>query len=259
MKRFTIPLFVSCLLYHCGASLETPFQIRTGNSASLSGATLITLADLSEPCQEVGRKRIWYWPWLFPMNSREVTREFLPEKSYRFRTVMTKADLAISVPGFLVGVATQTDVVEACDNKVSPSVANAVPVPELEERSAEMRPVQPAPAEFGDLQLVRPTTENSILFAPNDANVAVSELGKLKRILARIPVGDQNKFILIGHADRTGDRSNNLLLSWQRALSVARAFERLGVPRKRMLILAAGYDWPADIANNRRVEIVSTR
>jgi outer membrane protein OmpA-like peptidoglycan-associated protein len=65
-----------------------------------------------------------------------------------------------------------------------------------------------------------------------------------------------------GHADRTGDKGGNLVLSDERAVAIVRALGALGIPRGRIRAAAFGDTHPVDdqsteeaFRRNRRAEV----
>jgi OmpA-OmpF porin, OOP family len=73
--------------------------------------------------------------------------------------------------------------------------------------------------------------------------------------------GPDAMIVLEGHADHRGDESLNRELSRQRALSVARQLEKLGVERSRIRVDYVGEDETVDsteLWRARRVDIQIT-
>jgi hypothetical protein len=87
------------------------------------------------------------------------------------------------------------------------------------------------------------------------------------RMMANSIVSDMPTAIIVeGHADVHGTEAQNDDLSARRAAHVASVLESLGVPRDRLVVRAYGHRFPiragqtpADLARNRRVEILVLR
>lgn len=100
------------------------------------------------------------------------------------------------------------------------------------------------------------------VFAKGSSNL--SEHGaKLYRDLANTYINDNNKILIIGHADSDGSASYNQRLSEQRAKTVANLFKANGISSDRLYYEGAGESRPVSDNNtqegkllNRRVEIV---
>jgi outer membrane protein OmpA-like peptidoglycan-associated protein len=108
---------------------------------------------------------------------------------------------------------------------------------------------------FGDAYLV--------FFAWDQATLTPVALTVLDQVEEDYARGRPTRIVIAGHADRSGSESYNLILSEQRAVSVADALSARGIPASTMTIEAFGETLPRVPTDdgirepqNRRVEIV---
>jgi len=131
----------------------------------------------------------------------------------------------------------------------TPPTASAV-VPEQTPPAQPTAPVAapPPPPQQQQQQQQRIDLSMSVVFPHNRAtraDIRPPGRAELRRFSSRIKSLPKGTIIRIaGHADLTGHTDYNLRLSGQRARSVARELEMLGVPRARIRLTAAGSSEP---------------
>ncbi len=136
---------------------------------------------------------------------------------------------------------------------------------ELEAQMADSGVVIEEVTDQNDLQAIKVTFPDGILFATGKSdlnNTSIAELAKLSVSLSRNPDTD---ITINGHTDNTGSREVNEKLSLNRAKSVENFLIGQGLPVGRFTVNGLAYDSPvADNstaegrAQNRRVEIFLT-
>lgn len=101
-----------------------------------------------------------------------------------------------------------------------------------------------------------------VTFAAGSADLASSAFSGLAKINSALAV-DKPRVEIVGHADSTGRREINQLLSYSRAQSVAEFLRQSGYPADRIVVRGAGSSQPKATnespegrAANRRVQIV---
>jgi outer membrane protein OmpA-like peptidoglycan-associated protein len=116
-----------------------------------------------------------------------------------------------------------------------------------------------------NLQAIKITFDNGILFATNSSTLGSTARTDLSRFAASLANTPDTDVTVIGHTDNTGTYDVNQRLSRQRAEAVAEYLIGSGVARPRFTIVGKAYDEPvADNATadgrarNRRVEIYIT-
>lgn len=85
-----------------------------------------------------------------------------------------------------------------------------------------------------------------VLFAPNKAALSRQGQAVLDRLAERALAVDQPRFLITGHADRTGSDRFNLRLSVDRVEAVMAALARRGIAYDHMLLQAFGAAWPIE-------------
>jgi outer membrane protein OmpA-like peptidoglycan-associated protein len=105
-----------------------------------------------------------------------------------------------------------------------------------------------------------PAVALPIQFDVNSARVSGTSVGYVEAIAQLLASEPQLRLTVEGHTDSTGDARRNLLLSWDRALSVYRSLiERYGVEPARLQPVGRGSAEPLDGMQptapvNRRVQ-----
>lgn len=136
---------------------------------------------------------------------------------------------------------------------------------ELEQQMADSNVQIETVTDQNDLQAIKITFPDGILFATGKSNLstaAISELAKFSVSLSQNPDTDVT---IYGHTDNTGSRAINEKLSMERAMAVENYLVGQGLSRSRFTAEGLAYDSPvADNstvdgrAKNRRVEIFLT-
>jgi len=106
-------------------------------------------------------------------------------------------------------------------------------------------------------------TKSVLVFFNYDSHkLSITEKDKLDNYISSMIKTGSNPIIIYGHTDTKGPKKYNLILSEQRALSVAKYFRKKGINNK-LIIKSYGEDYPLIITgdnveeeNNRRVEVV---
>jgi outer membrane protein OmpA-like peptidoglycan-associated protein len=261
----TIIVFIimAALLQQCRSKDGCAFCSSTQKIASSKPSPLLLAPASATGCEEIGRKRIVRLFYLWPTNSlteEELKPTILPAR--RYRTEVTSGDLGWSFLGFMLGVVTETSVVEACDSRYV-----------LRDRSVDETPVRTRTGiddaevslDFPNLVVntQRPRTTFSVYFAPGSSVLSSDEKQRLAQMAAELKKKPAAKLIIIGHADRTGEEKKNYLLSRERAAVVRKALIQAGLSSDILIPVAAGSTWPAGntsyYAMARRTEIVIFR
>jgi chemotaxis protein MotB len=148
----------------------------------------------------------------------------------------------------------------------------------IEELTRQLENIQKNPSEagFGNLPVsvdplagtITVTLQDAILFAPGKASLKSSTIRQLDDVVAAIRQRYSGKVVdVIGHTDadpiRRSKWQDNLALSCERAMAVARYLDKHGLPEKQVRAIGRGAADPKDSnstaagkAKNRRVEIV---
>ena len=105
-------------------------------------------------------------------------------------------------------------------------------------QAPEAKPVEPPPGvePSGSLEDVYFDFDQSVLRA--DARTTLEENAKLLRN------SSEDKVLIEGHCDERGTSAYNLILGEQRAKSVKRYLENLGIPASRLQIVSYGKERP---------------
>jgi chemotaxis protein MotB len=148
----------------------------------------------------------------------------------------------------------------------------------IEELTRQLENIQknPSQAGFGNLPVtvdplagtITVTLENAILFAAGRASLKSTTIHQLDEVVSTIKQRYSGKIVdVIGHTDtdpiRRSKWQDNLELSCQRAMAVARYLEKHGLAQRQVRAIGRGAGDPKDSnstaagkAKNRRVEIV---
>jgi outer membrane protein OmpA-like peptidoglycan-associated protein len=109
---------------------------------------------------------------------------------------------------------------------------------------------------------IKITFREGIQFAINSSQLSASSMTNLKDLAETLNKYKDTNILIEGHTDITGSREHNMGLSEDRAESVAKYLESLGVARKRVTTEGYGPDQPVGDNNsdygrqqNRRVEV----
>lgn len=116
-----------------------------------------------------------------------------------------------------------------------------------------------------NLQAIKVTFSNGILFATNSSTLSASSKADLDRFAASVINNPDTDITIYGHTDNTGTLEVNERVSNQRAESVAAYLTTNGITRARISTVGMAYNQPvadnstaAGKAQNRRVEIYIT-
>ncbi len=129
---------------------------------------------------------------------------------------------------------------------------------------AQPEPIIQAAAETDCVDaLDRDAAALSVAFGPNAVTSTIAELGPVLN-LARQVAGCEGAYLVVaGHADPSGDETQNLVLSWQRAEFVVDVLTQAGFDEDRLEAIGFGSRRPisegdagADDVLNRRVDFV---
>jgi hypothetical protein len=104
-----------------------------------------------------------------------------------------------------------------------------------------------------------------ILFDTDKAELSEEGVGTLEKIAKKATANNKVRIIVLGHADKRGDRLYNLDLGDKRAKSVETKLEELGVDSYQIYAASYGEEKPAaphdeiseHLALNRRAEIIA--
>lgn len=221
--------------------------------------TALAGADLdASACVEIGRERIVRLAYVFPLNELTADELLQDERpARRMRVDFTAADAGLSLLGFLFGVVTETQIAESCDSAFAVIAADEL---------ARLRAAAaPAPARVAALEpeasSIGPAANPwraalALSFAFDSAELAPQEAQRLN-VFAREHADRAGRWLVVGHADRSGAPARNDPLSLARARGVAAALVRSGVSASAVHALAAGSGWSLGrgVSLDRRVEI----
>ncbi|MCE9599544.1 MAG: OmpA family protein [Spirochaetia bacterium] len=268
----------SCVL-SCGTG---PAKV-TARYESAPNQFVLLATTAGDSCEEIGRKRIVKLAYLWPLNP--LTHEDLKKSertARKYRTEINAGDVGWSLLGFLFGVVTETTVAEACTSPiVTISAAELARLKEAEQKAtrdvvqAETKPVayegatpSVSRSNFPELTLEsnQPRQAYTLYFAFASADLSKSEEQRLAAIaedLKRLISG--HKILIVGHADRLGQKEWNDSLSNQRARTIQEKLAQAGLDRKILIPVSASSNWPAGSSMasaptiERRVEIILVR
>ena len=108
-----------------------------------------------------------------------------------------------------------------------------------------------------------PEVQRCVVHFDRGLSVISDDQAKMLTAIADALKNDSNAIARVdGHADRTGNTGNNLVLSDERAAAIVRALGELGIPRDRIRTAAFGDTRPVDdrsteeaFRRNRRAEV----
>ena len=116
-----------------------------------------------------------------------------------------------------------------------------------------------------DLQAIKVTFDNGILFATNSSQLSASSRDALTKFATSLKNSPETDITIYGHTDNTGTRTVNERISKERAEAVANFLVGNGIARNRITTEGLAFDQPvADNstaegrAKNRRVEVYIT-
>ncbi|MFR1241297.1 MAG: OmpA family protein, partial [Butyricimonas faecihominis] len=116
-----------------------------------------------------------------------------------------------------------------------------------------------------DLQAIKVTFDNGILFATNSSQLSSSSRDALTKFATSLKNSPETDITIYGHTDNTGTRAVNERISKERAEAVANFLVGNGIARNRITTEGLAFDQPvADNstaegrAKNRRVEVYIT-
>ena len=116
-----------------------------------------------------------------------------------------------------------------------------------------------------DLQAIKVTFDNGILFATNSSQLSASSRDALTKFATSLKNSPETDITIYGHSDNTGTRAVNERISKERADAVANFLVGNGIARNRITTEGLAFDQPvADNstaegrAKNRRVEVYIT-
>ncbi|MCU9948892.1 OmpA family protein [Pseudomonas sp. PDM13] len=132
---------------------------------------------------------------------------------------------------------------------------------QLEVRTQQLKALQALnakPSERGQV-----VTFGDVLFDTGKAELKYGSQGNLQQLATFLSANPERQVRVEGFTDSTGGEQLNLKLSERRAESVARALERLGVDRSRVITKGYGPEFPVSDNGsiqgrqlNRRVEVI---
>ena len=139
----------------------------------------------------------------------------------------------------------------------------------MDEQKKELEAIEGAKVETvtdaNDLQAIKVTFDNGILFATNSSQLSNSSRDALTKFANSLKNSPDTDVTIYGHTDNTGTREVNERVSKQRADAVANFLVGNGISRARITTEGLAFDQPvADNstaegrAQNRRVEIYIT-
>ena len=253
MRSFQTLIITTTLfcLSACASTNEKPRHLVTASYAGSSKAPVLLAPTLGVSCTEIGRKRIVKVAYLWPVNRlREEDLRKTEKTARRYRTEITAGDIGWSVLGFLVGVITETTVVEACDSPYR--AVDDAGTARLKTAERKIKATEPERV--------------TVFFRYASARLLSGENERLTAIAARLKEENSGtKILIIGHADRAGTVAFNHRLSGERARTVRRQLMRAGIDARRLFPVAAGERWPVsetarpDRRKARRVEIIAVQ
>ena len=139
----------------------------------------------------------------------------------------------------------------------------------MDKQKKELEAIEGAKVETvtdaNDLQAIKVTFDNGILFATNSSQLSNSSRDALTKFANSLKNSPDTDVTIYGHTDNTGTREVNERVSKQRADAVANFLVGNGISRARITTEGLAFDQPvADNstaegrAQNRRVEIYIT-
>lgn len=139
----------------------------------------------------------------------------------------------------------------------------------MDKQKKELEAIEGAKVETvtdaNDLQAIKVTFDNGILFATNSSQLSNASRDALTKFANSLKNSPDTDVTIYGHTDNTGTREVNERVSKQRADAVANFLVGNGIARARITTEGLAFDQPvADNstaegrAQNRRVEIYIT-
>lgn len=139
----------------------------------------------------------------------------------------------------------------------------------MDKQKKELEAIQGAKVEsvqdVNNLQAIKVTFDNGILFQTNQSNLSASSREALTKFANSLKNSPDTDVTIYGHTDNTGSRAVNERISKERADAVANFLVGQGISRSRITTEGLAYDQPiADNstaegrAQNRRVEVYIT-
>lgn len=139
----------------------------------------------------------------------------------------------------------------------------------MDKQKKELEAIQGAKVETvqdaNNLQAIKVTFDNGILFATNKSELSPSSRDALTKFAASLKNSPDTDVTIYGHTDNTGTRTVNERISKERADAVANFLVGQGISRSRIKTEGLAFDQPvADNntaegrAQNRRVEVYIT-
>ena len=139
----------------------------------------------------------------------------------------------------------------------------------INEQKKELEAIEGAQVETvtdaNDLQAIKVTFDNGILFATNSSQLSASSRDALTKFATSLKNSPETDITIYGHTDNTGTRAVNERISKERADAVANFLVGNGIARNRITTEGLAFDQPvADNstaegrAKNRRVEVYIT-
>lgn len=139
----------------------------------------------------------------------------------------------------------------------------------MDKQKKELEQIEGAKVETvkdaNDLQAVKVTFDNGILFATNKSDLSASARQSLRKLAVSLNENPDTDITIYGNTDNTGSRAVNERISLERAEAVENYLVSNGVARNRMTIEGLAYDnpvasndTPEGRALNRRVEVYIT-
>ncbi len=139
----------------------------------------------------------------------------------------------------------------------------------MDQQKKELEAIEGAKVEtvqdINNLQAIKVTFDQSILFATNQSELNASSRDALTKFAASLKNSPDTDITIFGHTDNTGTREVNTRISKERAEAVANFLVGQGISRSRLTTEGLAFDQPiADNSTaegralNRRVEIYIT-
>ncbi len=139
----------------------------------------------------------------------------------------------------------------------------------MDKQKKELEAIEGAKVETvtdaNNLQAIKVTFDNGILFATNSSELSASAREALTKFAQSLKNSPDTDVTIYGHTDNTGTREVNERVSTQRAEAVANFLVGNGIERGRLTTEGLAFDVPvadnsteAGRAQNRRVEIYIT-
>ncbi|WCL48484.1 OmpA family protein [Leptospira sp. GIMC2001] len=217
MQSVKILFLLIAVIFHfqCHTDLFTIRSIKTSSELFLNG-------DQSnyDDCKILDQRSVVNFLFVVALN--RWNRSPLSEKQINFSNVkfqetFTFRDLGISFLGFLFSFISTTETYFGCGYAG-------------QENSLV--------ADMPKIKIIKqPTALTTVSFANSSSVVTPSESNRLKLISAQL-LKSQVKLLLVGSADSTGDRSQNLILAQNRAESVKNEFIKLGLDENRIYTMS---------------------